>query len=320
MSTITVVKKKTNAAMGRSTLQVILVAGVITMALLLARYYSARPARVVVNPGTKTTNDMKYHASAVVDQEKQPPQQVEEEYATSTDITSGLVDTVTGVLNQSYRSESIPYHHCGPSYGRMDHNPGSSSAPPEVLLLHGAKFTHEDWKQSEILSKLCRAGNPTLSATAVDLPTRSNDHAAGLVGVVRALAREGVLSGQPLIVVTPSAGGAKVLALLHHPTEDGEADVLSQTVRAWVPVASPLLKYSDQDLRRFRALPVLALYGTEDPMGERVGARLKQVAGATVKTFEGGHAGYFQQQDVFVNDLIMPFVNQLTADDNEGAD
>lgn len=124
----------------------------------------------------------------------------------------------------------VPYLHCGPMHGlgvagggglrgmlgSVTQSSPSAQPPREILLLHGARYTKEDWRTSGILDSLCLMGKGeddpgSLSVTAIDLSV-----AAGpleLARAVDALRGSGVLSPHPVFVVSPSASGAAVVGL-----------------------------------------------------------------------------------------------------------
>lgn len=311
--------------------RLIVVAGVGTVALLFLRYLSTRGgydySDAYAPPASATASD---HRS-----DDHPLREIDDEHEATTtktkttnesdvvSVTSGSLTTLTGLLRDededgreapSYEAEEVPWYHCGPAYGRTPTSDRpSSSSVVEVLLLRGASFTHEHWRESGILEALCRA-DPALSVTAADLRTVGAARpAAQLVGLARALSdAEGLTTGAPLVVVSPSASGKDVVALAAR--HDDDASSLRTVVRAWVPVASPAIKTTSETvLKRFanENVPVLALHGTTDSMGAKVSAKLRTFADAEVSTFEGGHAGYFQQQEDFVDQLVT-FLHKLS--------
>jgi len=171
----------------------------------------------------------------------------------------------------------LRYLHCGPTYTlgannhkdhhndyRDDESKGGDDDTTtkiihEIILLHGAKFTKEDWRSSSILQHLCDPTAPVLSkgddsdegdeenygafsgsfsssssslkaatvaqhqfsVVALDLPVTVDG--LQLAHAFESLASEGVLSGMPATFVTPSASGKGMLdlaALSRHATEE----------------------------------------------------------------------------------------------------
>lgn len=224
-------------------------------------------------------------------------------------ITPGRLTTAAGVLDETYESEDVPYIHCGPRYG-ADHPSKRPKKTVEMLMLHGADHTHQDWLTRGILGALCKR-NPNLSVTVANVKTvEASCPAAQLVGIVKALRdKEMILTGDPVVVVSPSTSGSDVVALSQH-----HKVYLNHVVRAWVPIASPEVLSADaKDLEKFaeQGIPVLAMHGTEDEEGKKVGEKLKLHANAEVATFEGGHSGYFDRQQEFV-DILLKFIEKNT--------
>lgn len=188
---------------------------------------------------------------------------------------------------------SIEYYHCGPQLDSTEH---------EMLLLHGAAFTKEDWKRSGILSQLCGANNnegKRFSVTALDLPVSATGD--DLESVFDGLVKQGVLSGQPVVVVTPSASGRSVVTLL-----DDESAV-SKVLAGWIPVAPAMVSQSPDDVFDVLielSIPVLAIYGDRDSFGEQVTNKLVRVANARDVELEGGHPVYLDSPDEFVEEML----------------
>jgi len=188
---------------------------------------------------------------------------------------------VEGSLN------GIDYIHCGAH---------TDSATRDVILLHGAKFTKQDWKKSKIFDRLCANGK--LTVTALDLPVQSDGKA--LQNLLKALAvGEDLLCPEGgYVVVTPSASGKSIVDWIN----TGNLDELTEMVGLWIPIASPAIETANVD--RLHALQkeswsVLALYGDQDPMGKRVSERLQKEVGATIMEFPGPHAFYFGIAETF---------------------
>ena len=181
----------------------------------------------------------------------------------------------------------VAYYHCAA------HTPATTR---DVILLHGAKFTKEDWKRSTIMPRLCAHGH--LSVTALDLPV--NAGATTFQDLLRGLALgEGVLQPEGnYVVVTPSASGHTLVDWIN----TGDLDELTDQVGLWIPIASPAIASAQadklQDLKE-RSWPILALYGDKDARGKKLSEQLKTRAGARVKEFPGPHAFYFDMAESF---------------------
>lgn len=192
----------------------------------------------------------------------------------------------------------VPYYHCGAAHGEEKR---------DIILLHGAKFTKEDWKRSTILSRLCGASS-RLSVTALDLPVSAD--AQQLQSVLQGLAvGEGlILPEGNYVVVTPSASGATIVDWINN----GDIDDLMESVGLWIPIASPAIQKAKEEqlkLLRKQSWPILALYGDQDMPGKKVSERLQNSAGARVKQFPGPHPFYLEIPEYFVRYLL----NELNA-------
>jgi pimeloyl-ACP methyl ester carboxylesterase len=190
---------------------------------------------------------------------------------------------------------SIPYYHCGP-------HPDESTT--ELVLLHGAAFTKEDWKTSGILEKLCDLNNDEeggdLTITALDLPVSATGEE--LTNVYDALVNEGVLSGRPVVVVTPSASGKSVVTLAN------DKEKFQKVVKGWIPVAPPSVgQAADETLGIFNELsiPILAIYGNQDDMGKKVTEKLVRLVENVKKVeLEGRHPVYLDSPEEFVMEVL----------------
>lgn len=194
----------------------------------------------------------------------------------------------------SYLDSSVDYYHCGP-------HPDDSTS--ELIMLHGAAFTKEDWKTSGILEKLCDLNNNEeggdLTITALDLPVSASGDE--LKAVYDALVEKGVLSGRPVVVITPSASGKSVVTLA-----DNE-EKLSMLMKGWIPVAPPAVSQADDatfDIFTKLSIPVLAIYGDQDSMGKRVTDRLVKLVNAKSVELEGKHPVYLDSPDEFVQEIL----------------
>ena len=199
----------------------------------------------------------------------------------------------------SYLSTSLEYYHCGPS-------PDSSTT--ELVLLHGAAFTKEDWKTSGILEKFCDLNNDEeggdLTLTALDLPVSATGKE--LEAVFDALVEQGVLSGRSVVVVTPSASGKAVVTLAEMAMDNNEG-VLRKILKGWIPVAPPAVQQASDDVFAIftrLSIPILAIYGDQDSMGKKVTDILVRLANAKGVELEGRHPVYLDSPDEFVQEIL----------------
>lgn len=194
----------------------------------------------------------------------------------------------------SYLASSLEYYHCGPL-------PDESTT--ELVLLHGAAFTKEDWKKCGVLEKMCDLNNDEeggdITLTALDLPVSATGEE--LEAVYDALVEKGVLSGRPVVVLTPSASGKAVVTLAADETK------LGHVLKGWIPVAPPAVKQaSDITFSSFNklSLPVLAIYGDKDLMGKNVSDKLVTLVNAKSVELEGSHPVYLDSPDEFVQEIL----------------
>eukprot|EP00565_Helicotheca_tamesis_P005485 CAMPEP_0185738162 /NCGR_PEP_ID=MMETSP1171-20130828/32189_1 /TAXON_ID=374046 /ORGANISM="Helicotheca tamensis, Strain CCMP826" /LENGTH=279 /DNA_ID=CAMNT_0028409289 /DNA_START=8 /DNA_END=845 /DNA_ORIENTATION=+ len=186
---------------------------------------------------------------------------------------------------------------------------GDSNNIPEVVLLHGAAFTKKNWLESGILRDLCDAeddeGNRIPSVTALDLTVNANGEQ--FLKAYEVLVKEKVLSGSPVVVVSPSASGKSVVDLAEMSKSSGSPQIL----RGWVPVACPAVgSASKTTLEAFKSMkiPILAVYGDQDRTGEARTSPLENYAGAESKILEGRHPAYLDSPGEFVEIFFDLFV------------
>jgi hypothetical protein len=204
---------------------------------------------------------------------------------------------------QQHTTTLLNYYHCGPLPTKS--NPQLS----ELVLLHGAAFTKEDWKSSGILDMLCDINNNEdggdLSITAWDLPVSADGYE--LIGAYNAMVNDNKLSGHPVTFVTPSASGKALTTLGTIVHEQDAHQELKLLVKGWIPVASgSVLKVSDEALLKYvhANIPILAIHGDQDIMGKKVTERLVQLTKAKGVELEGHHPVYLDSPDDFVMEII----------------
>jgi hypothetical protein len=185
---------------------------------------------------------------------------------------------------------SIPYYHC----------PGTKN---DLVLLHGSKFTKEDWRTSGILGSFC--GQDDLSVTALDLSVRATH--TELQAILTDLEDKGRLRLPVSAIVTPSASGFTMVDWLGAANPDSSA--LLNFTKGWVPVASgSVMTAPDQLLTTWRSsmsrLMVLAVHGDQDKGGKISSSRLKQIMDAKVVELPGRHPCYLDSPDAFVSTVL----------------
>eukprot|EP00549_Striatella_unipunctata_P005537 CAMPEP_0118702048 /NCGR_PEP_ID=MMETSP0800-20121206/17634_1 /TAXON_ID=210618 ORGANISM="Striatella unipunctata, Strain CCMP2910" /NCGR_SAMPLE_ID=MMETSP0800 /ASSEMBLY_ACC=CAM_ASM_000638 /LENGTH=258 /DNA_ID=CAMNT_0006603125 /DNA_START=143 /DNA_END=920 /DNA_ORIENTATION=+ len=192
------------------------------------------------------------------------------------DVTKSLI--TEGIVKK------VAYYHCSAA------TVAAGKTNTEVVMLHGAKFTKEDWKTSGILEKLC------LSRSVVALDFGVHMSGDDLGKVLSGLESKSILSGKPVALVSPSAGGKAVLDLAAHKSE-----AKKKYIHSWIPVAvGAVHSASTETLEVFKEIPVLAVYGSRDSGGKKTSMRLEEIANAEVVELEGGHPCYLDSPDAFV--------------------
>ena len=208
------------------------------------------------------------------------------EVKTKKDIETNEI--VQGVVNE------IPYYHCAGN---------GEDAVLDVVLLHGARFTKEDWKTSGILKKLCAV--ESLSVTALDLSVRAKHKE--LEQVLQGLADNNLVKLPVAAIVTPSASGSTIVDFI----SSESINDMKKYISRWIPVASPsVMSAKSEDLAKLKdlSLPILAIHGNQDARGKKTSERLKSEAGATVVELEGKHPCYLDSPDAFI-DAVLKFLN-----------
>ncbi|KAL7533540.1 hypothetical protein ACHAXR_005300 [Thalassiosira sp. AJA248-18] len=226
-------------------------------------------------------------------------EELDEEDADPLTITKGSVTYGDG-------DKTLPYYHCGPL--PTQDNPELT----ELILLHGAAFTKEDWKSSGILDMLCDINNEedegNLSISALDLPVSADGKELGLV--FDALASRKILSGSAVTVVSPSASGKALVSLGEMASND--SNELSRIIKAWIPVASPaVIKAPESTLLQYKMakIPILAIHGDQDKMGKEVTDKLAKLNDAKGVELSGRHPVYLDSPEEFVSE-VMQFLDE----------
>lgn len=179
---------------------------------------------------------------------------------------------------------NIDYYYC---HGSEQH----------LVLLHGARFTKEDWKTSGILDRFCNVQG--LSVSALDLPvSASHVDLQNILNQMQSLK----LFTAPVILVTPSASGKTITDW----AMNGDVTTLPSYVSKWIPIAAGSINsVTDEQLTTLKdQVPIFAIYGNKDTMGQQVTQRLADLAAADILEIEGGHPCYLDSPDVFVSAVL----------------
>ena len=182
----------------------------------------------------------------------------------------------------------VPYYYCNEDKGEVG---------TDILLLHGASFSKENWRRKGIIDNMCEQ----VTVVASDLSVSADSNV--LMAMLDRLERAGMIR-LPVVVVTPSASGRAIVSWLQgaSPMED-----MAKYVSIWVPVAPySVLSATDSQLRLLLEynIGVLAINGDGDRSGRQVSERLVDVADADSVELEGGHAVYLSSPDEFVETVL----------------
>jgi pimeloyl-ACP methyl ester carboxylesterase len=176
---------------------------------------------------------------------------------------------------------------------------GSPEGMP-VVLLHGASFSAETWRETGTLAALARAG---YRAVAVDLPGFGQSPRASVDFDTWLLELLDQLAIERPVIVSPSMSGRFSLPLVTGTPSRAAGFV------AVAPVAIP--QYRDR-LERI-AVPVLAIWGEQDRTVPHANADLligEAPQGRKVVVPNAGHAPYMNDADAF-HDALLEFLGEL---------
>lgn len=170
-----------------------------------------------------------------------------------------------------------------------------------VLLLHGMRFSKENWKTLGTLDTLLESG---YRAIAVDLPGYGDSEQSPDLSNEEFLRQFMTkLDLESTVIVSPSMSGGFAI-----PVVFSGRPVLS----GWVPI-SPV-SISSHKLEEYQSLqlPVLAVYGENDnQFRSQVEKYLGSIPGVRMKMIEGGsHPCYLDSPDVWHQSLLH-FLSEL---------
>lgn len=191
-------------------------------------------------------------------------------------------------------TDGISHYHCSGG--------GSTSNAISLVLLHGSRFTKEDWKNPPgILENFCsRSTNQKLDVFAVDLPVKADYK--DLAKLLDSMEKEGKIS-KPVSLVTPSASGRTMVTWAG--ASESWIEKLPEYIKQWIPVAALSVNHApDGDIQRLTDLPILAIYGDQDSPGRDCSKKLERLAGAHVLEQHGRHPCYFDSPKEFVDEVV----------------
>eukprot|EP00521_Asterionellopsis_glacialis_P003867 CAMPEP_0195267638 /NCGR_PEP_ID=MMETSP0706-20130129/12705_1 /TAXON_ID=33640 /ORGANISM="Asterionellopsis glacialis, Strain CCMP134" /LENGTH=209 /DNA_ID=CAMNT_0040322419 /DNA_START=160 /DNA_END=790 /DNA_ORIENTATION=+ len=172
----------------------------------------------------------------------------------------------------------------------------------DLILLHGAKFTKEDWKKSGLLEKFC--GIPTTKLRVIALDQGHTSDFRALKSTIDAMRQNKMIHPtKKIAIVTPSASGHSMVDWAENDQEG-----MDNAIGYWIPVACPSVMHAETNvLQKFSALNVLAVHGSEDTFLVPASELLEKYAGAKVVEIQGGHPCYFDSPGRFV-EVVSNFI------------
>ena len=277
-------------------------------------------------------NNTRGPATAVVSKEKMLQQQQQQQRINTNDLIVEEIDTIksnmAGDEDNSNEQEDLMIEGTviigggGDGEGDDDddqniayyHQAAASSSTSiqqhSLVLLHGSKFTKEDWIQNSssstsknIISLFHQQFPYSISITAVDLPVKADYNQ--LVSLLEAMQDKGLIS-LPVSIVTPSASGFSIVDWIMNDDQD-VTNKLPTYIHTWIPVASgSVLRFTNEQLTRIDLLEdfnIFAINGSLDKMGKKVTKKLGKHASTITKSIElkGGHPVYLDSPKEFVN-------------------
>ncbi|KAG7339089.1 hypothetical protein IV203_025819 [Nitzschia inconspicua] len=190
-------------------------------------------------------------------------------------------------IQQGRTETGVEYYHCRPV------KDDETKPTQHLILLHGSRFSKEDWKTSGILQQFCSIPGLTVSALDFSVASTHKDF--------RRLMDESSLFTPPVTaVVTPSASGQIVTEWM----TNGHITKMPLYMHTWIPVAVGSVHSTTQtqlqDLKG-TGVDILAIYGDQDRVaGHDTSMLLQKWAGATTVELNGGHPCYLDSPDEFV--------------------
>ncbi|XP_053289358.1 protein ABHD14B [Pleuronectes platessa] len=202
---------------------------------------------------------------------------------------------------------SVQVEGCGAPLFYRQSEPATGEARMSVLLLHGIRFSSENWLHIGTLETLARAG---CRAVAIDLPGLGQSKSAEAPAPVGELAPASFLKGVceqlglgPVVVISPSLSGMYSLPfLLQH----------QALVRAYVPVAPICTDRFTAEQYQSVMVPSLIVYGDQDAqLGEASLRNLSNLSNHSVVVMKGaGHPCYLDDPDTW-HKALTGFLNTL---------
>lgn len=173
--------------------------------------------------------------------------------------------------------------------------------PPRfpILLLHGMRFSSQNWKSIGTLQFLRKSGYFPI---AVDLPQygKTTEAYGGsrenfLPELIAALPH----AKKPVLVSPSMSGMYAIPFVLNHANE----------LRGFIPIA-PVNRHTEDDFKKV-SLPTLIIYGGDDTTGKKTSLLLGNIPNSRIEEIqEVGHAAYMEDTAQF-HTLIKKFLDEI---------
>lgn len=194
------------------------------------------------------------------------------------------------------REGSVQVEICKAPLFYRESEPAVGEAKMSVLLLHGIRFSSQNWLNIGTLETLAKAG---CRAVALDLPELGQSKSAKAPASVGELAPATFLkevceqlSLSPVVLISPSLSGMYSLPFLleHQPL-----------IRAYVPVAPICTEKFTAEQYQSVKVPTLIVYGDQDTqLGEVSFRNLSSLTNHKVVVMKGaGHPCYLDDPDTW---------------------
>ncbi|KAK3605905.1 hypothetical protein CHS0354_017811 [Potamilus streckersoni] len=184
-------------------------------------------------------------------------------------------------------------------------DPSTVSPQLDLLLLHGQKFTSENWADIQTL-QLLSVWN--YRPVAVDLPGYGKSKSAAVKDNVAFM--EELIQALKLnapVIISPSMSGEFSLPYLFK----DPSNVLIRS-KAYIPVAPVYTDKYDKKLYEQLKIPTAIIYGQKDEtLGTDSKENLKNLPGSKLFMIEGaGHAAYLDKPDKF-HQILYSFLLEI---------
>ncbi|KAK7915977.1 hypothetical protein WMY93_011738 [Mugilogobius chulae] len=202
---------------------------------------------------------------------------------------------------------SVQVEGCSSPLFYRQSEPVTAATRLSVLLLHGIRFSSENWLNIETLEALAKAG---CRCVAVDLPGLGRSKAAEPPAPVGQLAPGQFLKGlvesldlAPVVIISPSLSGMYSLPFLT------QYPLYGASVHPVAPICTE--KFTAEQYQSVK-VPALIVYGDQDSqLGEVSLNNLKNLTNHRVVVMKGaGHPCYLDDPDTWHKALI-DFISTL---------